>query len=160
MNKYDEALKAMKLANSGKFDLLDAYNKYRDAYQNGVEPRITLIEKLEKVMAKYANGILITDSKDVFNVIDALTESLTKAKLFDEMVEARKRATRGEWSYTDHNWHESSIYASGTYLCTFDFDRAFAVTEDNQSEHEEKQGNNLKFVTLCANLTEKHVKES
>lgn len=78
------------------------------------------------------------------------------AKDFQTIIEAREKATQGEWRYTDHNWHQSSIYGGDKYLCTFDLD-CDEVNEENQGEHEDRQDRDLNFITTAANITSKYI---
>ena len=72
------------------------------------------------------------------------------------IIDAREKATQGGWRYTDHNWHESSLYSGDKYLGTFDFE-CIEVNEENQHEYENQQTDDLEFITTAANITSKYI---
>jgi len=106
---------------------------------------------------KLSEAIEIVDASDFTSSewLEPLDMVIQAAKDLQTLIEARENATAGEWRFTDHNWHESSVYGGDKYLGTFDLD-CEDVNEDNQQEHEDRQTYDLTFITLAANTLEKY----
>jgi hypothetical protein len=61
--------------------------------------------------------------------------------------------TPGPWTYTKHNWQETSVYAEGidSPVCTLRLSED-VVTEDNQEAYEGEQESNAKLIAAAHDL--------